>query len=194
MHAGTQRNQSLRAFDQCRQNGGREHIDSKDARTSGLHLHPPLAITDARIVDYSVETAEPVDLVGNCSCPSDGREVSGDNSPGAGCCRERVATRPSFRPCNTTSWPWSIRSRAAMRPRPSDDPVMNTRATSYLLSSGRPFRLTIPNISLHSARRRRGSTTAPKGRPLTWEKSREKRRRGKLAARARRISVSMPST
>src|ERR1700724_2024985 len=37
--------------------------------------------------------------------------------------------RPSFRPCNTTSWPWSIRSRAAMRPRPSDDPVMNTRAT-----------------------------------------------------------------
>jgi hypothetical protein len=32
-----------------------------------------------------------------------------------------------------------------MRPRPSDDPVMNTRATSYLLSSRRPFRLTIPN-------------------------------------------------
>src|ERR1700731_4720145 len=53
--------------------------------------------------------------------------------------------RSSFRPCNTTSWPWSIRSRAAMRPRPSDDPVMNTRATSYLLSSRRPFRLTIPN-------------------------------------------------
>src|SRR5438477_5530863 len=37
--------------------------------------------------------------------------------------------RPSSRPCNTTSWPCSIRSRAAMRPRPSDDPVMNTRAT-----------------------------------------------------------------
>src|ERR1700737_4138859 len=53
--------------------------------------------------------------------------------------------RPSFRPCNTTSWPWPIRSRAAMRPRPSDDPVMNTRATSHLLSSRRPFRLTIPN-------------------------------------------------
>src|SRR5438477_5531220 len=53
--------------------------------------------------------------------------------------------RPSFRPCNTISWPWSIRSRAAMRPRPSDDPVINTRATSHLLSSRRPFRLTIPN-------------------------------------------------
>src|SRR5467141_2584311 len=37
--------------------------------------------------------------------------------------------QPSFRPCNTTSWPWSTRSRAAMTPRPSDDPVMNTRAT-----------------------------------------------------------------
>src|SRR5580693_2181965 len=53
--------------------------------------------------------------------------------------------RPSFSPCNTISWPRSIRSRAAMRPRPSDDPVMNTRATSHLLSWHRPFRLTIPN-------------------------------------------------
>src|ERR1700736_3475847 len=169
MHAGTQINQSLRSFDQCRQNVGREHIDSKDARNSGLHLHPPLAITDARIVDYSVETAEPVDLVGNCSCPSDGREVSGDNSPGAGCCRERVATRPSFRPCNTTSWPWSIRSRAAMRPRPCDDPVMNTRATltppvmpSYRLTN--PNALRAPRVfpfTLCAARAARGSMAWP---------------------------------
>src|SRR5260370_37565963 len=92
MHAGAQINQSLRSFDQCRQNVGREHIDSKDARNSGLHLHPPLAITDARIVDYSVETAELADLVGHCSCPGDGREVSRDDSSGAGCRRERVAT------------------------------------------------------------------------------------------------------
>src|SRR5437868_8435148 len=75
-----------------RQNVGREHIDSKDARNSGLHLHPPLAITDARIVDYSVEAAELVDLIGKCSCPSDGREVRGDNSSGGGCRRERFAT------------------------------------------------------------------------------------------------------
>src|ERR1700757_1119350 len=94
MHAGAQINQSLRSFDQCRQNVGREHIDSEDARNSGLLLHPPLAITDARIVDYRVEAAELVDLVGNCPCPSDGREVSGNNSPGAGCRREGVATSP----------------------------------------------------------------------------------------------------
>jgi hypothetical protein len=43
-------------------------------------------------VDYSVEGAELVDLLGNPSCPSDGREVSGDNSRGAGCRREGVAT------------------------------------------------------------------------------------------------------
>src|SRR6516165_2469249 len=41
--------------------------------------------------------------------------------------------RPSFRPCTTTSWPCSIRSLAAIRPRPSDDPVINTRATLRLL-------------------------------------------------------------
>jgi hypothetical protein len=91
MHAGAQINQSLGSFDQCRQNVRSEHIDSEDARNSELHLHPPLAITEARIVDYSVEAAELVDLIGNCSCPSDGGEVSGDKSPGAGCRREHVA-------------------------------------------------------------------------------------------------------
>jgi hypothetical protein len=43
-------------------------------------------------VDYRVEVAKLVDLVGNCSCPSNVREVSGDNSAGAGCRREGVAT------------------------------------------------------------------------------------------------------
>src|ERR1700730_16113592 len=66
------------------------------------------------------------------------------SAPAAAASASRL--RPSFRPCNTISWPWSIRSRAAMRPRPSDDPVMNTRATSYLLSSRRPLRLTIPIV------------------------------------------------
>ena len=92
MHPGAQINQSLRSFDQRRQNVGREHLDSKDARNSGLHFHPPLAITDARIVDYSIEAAELVDLVGNCSCPSDGGEVPGDNSASDGCRREGVVT------------------------------------------------------------------------------------------------------
>jgi hypothetical protein len=64
------------------------------AKTLGtpLHLHPPLAITDARIVDYSIKAAELVDLVGDCSWPSDGGEVPGDNSASAGCRREGVAT------------------------------------------------------------------------------------------------------
>ena len=98
MHPGAQINQSLRSFDQGRQNVGREHIDCKDARNSGLHFHPPLAITDARIVDYSVEAAELVDLAGNRSWPSDGGEVPEDNSASAGCRREGVATSPLVSP------------------------------------------------------------------------------------------------
>jgi hypothetical protein len=43
-------------------------------------------------VDRSVEAAELVDFVGNSFCPSDGREIPGDNPPGAGCRREGVAT------------------------------------------------------------------------------------------------------
>src|ERR1700757_3223058 len=92
MHAGAQINQSLWSFDQCRQNVGREHIDSEEAGNSGLHLHPSLAITNARIVDYSVEAPELVDLFGKCSCPGDGGEVSGDYFSSAGCRRKRFAT------------------------------------------------------------------------------------------------------
>ena len=151
MHPGAQIDQSLRSFDQGRQNVGREHIDCKDARNSGLHFHPPLAITDARIVDYSIEAAELVDLVGNCFGPAI-VERSPETTPPAPVAAARASRlRLSFRPCNTTSWPWSIRSRAAMRPRPSDDPVMNTRATLTP-----PYELErsscAPRVSLHSVR------------------------------------------
>src|SRR5438046_2273368 len=81
-----------RHFDQCGENVGRQHIDSKDARNAGLPLDPSLAITDPRIVDYSVEAAEFVDLVGNYSCPSDGGKVARDYLLGAGGRREGVAT------------------------------------------------------------------------------------------------------
>src|SRR5262252_2541778 len=40
--------------------------------------------------------------------------------------------RSSFRPCKTTSWPCAIRSLAAISPRPSEDPVMKTRAITFL--------------------------------------------------------------
>ena len=61
-----------------------------------------------------------------------------------------------------------------MRPRPSDDPVMNTRATSHLLSPRRPFRLTIPNAlpaprvlpcTRHDADERVYTIQEEKGRP-----------------------------
>jgi hypothetical protein len=51
---------------------------------------PALWITASK--RRSVEASKLVDLVGNRSCPSDGGEVSGDNSPGAGRRREGVAT------------------------------------------------------------------------------------------------------
>src|SRR6516162_11178989 len=47
-------------------------------------------------------------------------------APGAAAHASRQ--RWSFRPCKTTSWPCSIRSLAAIIPRPSDDPVTKTRA------------------------------------------------------------------
>jgi hypothetical protein len=51
-------------------------------------------------VDYSVEAPELVDLVGNGSCSRDGGEVPGNNSTGAGCRRERVATSALVSPVN----------------------------------------------------------------------------------------------
>ena len=46
------------------------------------------ADSDVRIVDYRVEAAELVDLVANCSRPTDGGEVPQNGSSGAGGRRE----------------------------------------------------------------------------------------------------------
>src|SRR5215472_14234796 len=51
-------------------------------------------------------------------------------APGAAARASRQ--RSSSRPCKTTSWPCAIRSLAAISPRPSDDPVMKTRAITFL--------------------------------------------------------------
>ena len=88
MRAGADINQSIRSFDQCRQNVGREHINGEDAGDSRLNLHPSLAITDAGIVDDSVKAAELVDLVGNCAHPGDCGQVPGDGPASQGCRRE----------------------------------------------------------------------------------------------------------
>src|SRR5215831_2090925 len=92
MHSRAQIYQSLRSFDQRRQNVGREHIDSEDARNSRLRFHPPLAIANARIVDYGVEASELIDLLRNSSRPSDGGEVPGNNPSGAACRSKGVTT------------------------------------------------------------------------------------------------------
>jgi hypothetical protein len=91
VRAGADIYQSIRLFDQCRQNVGREHINGEDAGNSGLRLHPRLAITDPGIVDYRIKATELVDLVGNGPRPGDGGKVPGDASPGAGCRREGIA-------------------------------------------------------------------------------------------------------
>jgi hypothetical protein len=58
-------------------------------------------------------------------------ERSPETAPRAPVAAARASRlRTSLRPCNTTAWPYSISSLAAIRPRPSEDPVMNTRATS----------------------------------------------------------------
>src|SRR5262249_34855057 len=129
MHAGADIDQPIRSFDQCRQDVGREHIDREDAGNSGLGLHAArLAVTDARIVDYGVEATELIDLACSGRRCGDGGKPPGDSSLGAGCRSGASRLRPSLRPCRTTSCPCSIRSLAAMRPRPSDDPVINTLA------------------------------------------------------------------
>jgi hypothetical protein len=61
------------------------HIAKSGRYYPRLRLYPPLAIADARIVDYSVEAAEFVGLLGDCSCAGDGGEVPRDNSSSARC-------------------------------------------------------------------------------------------------------------
>lgn len=104
-----------------------ERINAEDARNPGLHFHPSLSVTEPRIVDHGVEAAELVDLAGNCSAPAIVARSPQTTPPAPGPTAKASRLRPSFRLCNTTSWPCAISSRAAMRPRPPDDPVMVTR-------------------------------------------------------------------
>src|ERR1700730_9831290 len=154
MHPGAYIDQPVRSFDQCGQNVGREDIDSKDGRNAGLRLHPPLAITDTRIVDYRVEAPELVDLVGNGSCSRDGGEVAGNNSARAGCRRERVATSALVSPVQ-----YDLMALLDQEPgRHEAEPVRRSRyeyASHRRTSSCRAIRPTIPN-----------GFPAPRARPL----------------------------
>src|SRR6516164_8432095 len=92
--------------------------------------------------------------------------------------------RPSFRPCTTTSWPCSIRSLAAIRPRPSDDPVINTRATLRLLCRPAhqgydPGRSTRRPCAYRPISTGRGGCLAPATAATSW--LRRARRRTKKA-------------
>jgi len=92
VRAGADIDQSIRSFDQCRQNVRCEHIYGEDAGNSRLNLHPSFAIADARIVDYCIKLAELVHLVSNGPRPSDGGKVASDGTTSSGCRRKRVLT------------------------------------------------------------------------------------------------------
>jgi len=92
MRAGADIDESIRFFDQCRQNVGCQHINGEDAGNFGFHFHPSFAITDAGIVDDGIKVAELVDLIGNGPRPGDCRQVPGHGSTSTGCRLQRVAT------------------------------------------------------------------------------------------------------
>jgi hypothetical protein len=78
-------------------------------------------------VDDGVEFAEPVDQVGDRLRLGNARKVADNNVIGAGDLFPGLVCA-ALRACSTTLCPCSIRSSAAIFPRPSDDPVTKTRA------------------------------------------------------------------
>jgi hypothetical protein len=129
MHPGAYIDQSLRSFDQCRQNVGRQHIDGETRGTpDSVSTRPSRYPTPALWITAS---NRPSSLTSSATVRVPAMvERSPETTPWApGAALMASRLRSSFRPYNTTSWPWLISSRAAMRPRPSDDPVIKTRAT-----------------------------------------------------------------
>jgi hypothetical protein len=97
-------------------------------------------------VDDGVEVTEPVDLVGDRFRFRNARKIADNDVVGGDLFPEIVCPRGE-RACSATACPCSIKSSAAIFPRPSDDPVTNTRAIlqSFLRLFGnniqeRPFR------------------------------------------------------
>ena len=49
-------------------------------------------------MDNGIGATQLIDLVGDCTCPSDGRKVPRNNAPGTECSREGVATSTLISP------------------------------------------------------------------------------------------------
>ena len=101
MHAGAYIDQSLRSFDQCRQDVGCQHIDGEDARNSGLRLHPPLAITNTSLWITPSKRASLLTSSATVRAPAmvDRSPETTPWAPGAAVMASRL--RSSFRPCIT---------------------------------------------------------------------------------------------
>jgi hypothetical protein len=78
-----------------------------------------------RIMDRRVVPAQRVDLLGDSPHLGEARQVADNDILGLE--RRVSAARASLRACSVTRWPSPTRSRAAIRPRPSDEPVMKMR-------------------------------------------------------------------
>jgi len=133
VQAGTQVDEPLRFMNQRSQNVGGKSVDGKHMRQTVFRRDAlRLSVSDARIVDDCIEVAEFIYLRRNVAGLSDARKIANDNF-----LRSRIAARASrprcsLRACKTKLCPCSMRSCAAIRPSPSEDPVMNTRAIVYL--------------------------------------------------------------
>ena len=73
-------------------NVGGKHIDSENARNPRFNLDPSLTIADAGIVNYRIEAAKRVDLLGDGRRSVDCREITADDRDSAGRSREAIAT------------------------------------------------------------------------------------------------------
>jgi hypothetical protein len=128
VHAAAQVHQPGSTIDPGRQQIGRQDVHRKRASVPFRGCDPLRIDVDGRVVDQGVDSADGVCLIRHAA-GSSALARSPITTPAARRARSStLLARAEFRACSTTSCPSSRRFRAAARPSPAVDPVINTRA------------------------------------------------------------------
>ena len=109
--AGTQVDEAPGSLDQRRQNIRCERIDSENMRQAIFGRDAPgLPIADGRIVNDSVEEAEPIHLLGHAASLRDAERSPMATVSAPGTAASASSPRCSLRACRTTLCSCSMRS------------------------------------------------------------------------------------
>jgi len=118
----------------CGEDVGCEAVNGEHMCKPVLRLDAPrFAVADSRVMNDGVKASKRVNLICDRTHLLQTGEITSGDGFSRGSLRCVASARWTLRACKTTEWPCSTNSCAAIRPSPSEDPVMKMRLSFVFL-------------------------------------------------------------